>query len=314
MDSVEEIVAHLQAWEKKMMETAKRLREGETVPHTAIQAVPLEGSVAAVDSGFLAARFHGVDVVVVRGAAVNFTYHREKLETVMYHPSKNPPLYWEAQMGLDEGEALAFRQIVRLQKEITHATEILEAMQPGVLLLDGSLLPLPSDKPVQESALFVPYQKLMAMVAALFEKAKRQQCALIGGVKDTRARRWVATMDGFGNDSLFFHYYLEAGEKTEAVTYDETILGKQVKILYMKPSSEDLPLRIEFLDNTDEEKIAGTIFGLTAISPNHAYPAPLVEADLRAMVLPEEMERLEQRLHLRLPFLHTLRRNDRPFR
>ena len=88
-------------------------------------------------------------------------------------------------------------------------------------------------------------------------------------------------------------------------------LGKKIKVTYMKPAREDLPLRVEILG--DVERASSIVYSLSAISERFAYPAILVEADMCAALDATEIESVEFSLS-RLAGLKPLRRHFRPFR
>jgi hypothetical protein len=98
----------------------------------------------------------------------------------------------------------------------------------------------------------------------------------------------------------------------KAPNRDVASLGEHINVFYLKPSRNDLPLRIEVMDS-DVGQAASLICSLSAISDNFAYPAILVEADMCAALDPGELESVEATL-LSLSGMRPLRRNSRPFR
>ncbi|MEM4272564.1 MAG: hypothetical protein QXH30_03150, partial [Candidatus Bilamarchaeaceae archaeon] len=86
--------------------------------------------------------------------------------------------------------------------------------------------------------------------------------------------------------------------------------------LYSKPVRGDRPIRIEFLNGQRPfGEVAEFISALSSINRSYAYPAILIDADLRAALYPEELERAVKSLSLFAgPSLLNLRRNSRPFR
>ncbi|MCX6769518.1 MAG: hypothetical protein NT051_02440 [Candidatus Micrarchaeota archaeon] len=123
---------------------------------------------------------------------------------------------------------------------------------------------------------------------------------------------------------------LEEGERTCAFTYSSAstkhpILGdlgswsEKILSFYLKPVQGDRPLRVEFLSGQKTfGEIASLIHSLSCIHKSYAYPAILIEADLRAALSPDDFERAYGSLFSRLgknsPSLMRLRRNTRPFR
>jgi hypothetical protein len=84
-------------------------------------------------------------------------------------------------------------------------------------------------------------------------------------------------------------------------------LEAEIYFFYMRPLGDDTPIRVEFLTK-EFDRVATIVQSLSKISRSYAYPAVLIEADLRAALNPIEMEKLDK-LNLR-----PLRRNSRPFR
>lgn len=276
-----------------------------------VEKKPLEASVCAVDGGLLYSRMHGLDISISRAVAVNFTYADGKPSVHEYHPSRAPQPSVEIMTSLDEHEANVFRSLVRLSQEIKCAAEAVEKFRPDLLLLDGSLLPLPSDIPAKSSQLRRMYDDLTGSYRKLYS----YDCLFCGVIKDSRARRLSPDC----SDSVLCDYLLGEGERTKEFPYFEKTppnnelgeLGARIAVTYIKPSENDIPLRTEVLG--DVEKAASYVMGLSAISSHFAYPAALIEADMCAALDPLEMESIERQLQSKAGIM-PLRRNSRPFR
>jgi hypothetical protein len=277
-------------------------------------------SVCAVDGGLLAERMHGADILLCRAVAVRFDYSGSAISGFAHHPGKNPAPVVEINGSLDESEALMFRSLVRLRQELSCALEAVRKWSPGALLLDGSLLPLPCDRPPRESVLRPLYGEVLGLHGALYSECGSRKCMLLGVVKDSRSRKLAESLGADCSDTLLCGYLLNGGERTRGMPYfsgkappaDLAALGSGVDVFYIKPSKNDLPLRIEAL-GTGTSRAASLILALSAISENFAYPAALVEADMRAALDPAEMEIIESML-ASLSGMRPLRRNSRPFR
>ena len=308
MDKIEHLAKKIRINNDYLQEKAKSMRN-IVVP---LQKSSSDISVCAVDGGLLAHRMHGVDIVISRSVGVNFVYENSKLKKHDHYPSKSPPTEVDIKTALDDHEANVFKSLVRLKSEISCANELLEKYNPDLLLIDGSLLPVPSDIPSRESELHPLYVDVMK----LYEKLFSADCLVCGVIKDSRARR---LSDLKCSDSVLCSYLLQQGERTKEVDYfDEkpmnkelAALGKRIKVTYMKPAKDDLPLRVEILG--DVEKASSIVYSLSAISERFAYPAILVEADMCAALDGTEIESIEFSLS-RLAGLRPLRRNFRPFR
>lgn len=286
---------------------------------TKMKKVPLNLSICAVDGGLLSQRMHGADIVVARAVGVNFIYDNSKLKSFSHYPQKSPETEVEIKNSLDEHESNVFRSIIRLHHELKCAIDTVEKFSPLLLLIDGSLLPLPSDRPSDVSPLHTVYLEVLSLFNKLQETCRAKQCTLCGVIKDSRSHR-LATNLGFScSDSLLCSFLLEEGERSSAMPYsdgnqnkDISKLAEKISVFYMKPSKNDLPLRIESLD-TDIDKLASIIYSLSAISDNFAYPAILIEADMCAALDGQEMETIEATL-FSISGMKPLRRNSRPFR
>ena len=278
-------------------------------------------SVCAVDGGLVAQRLHGADIVISRAVGVNFHYTDSKLKKFAYHPSKTPEPDLDLRNSLDEHEANVFRSLVRLKSELECAISSIEKFSPQVMLMDGSLLPLPSDRPEDDSELSRSYIDLLSTYSRLFSISKEKGCMLCGVVKDSRARKLSEELGFTCSDTLLCGYLLQEGERTKAMPYyqekkgvgkDLMALGEKISVFYLKSSDHDLPLRIEAYD-CDVDKAASIIRSLSSISENFAYPAILIEADMCAAMDPKEIEGIQSSL-LNLSGIKALRRNSRPFR
>jgi len=299
---------------------ARAARAADASLAVPVSRSPVTGSVCAVDGGLLAQRMHGADIVVVRAVGVNFIYQNSKLKTFSHHPSRSPQFEVELKNSLDEHGANAFRSLVRLRHELACAVSMIEKFSPDALFIDGSLLPVPSDRPADGSGLSTQYAEVLALYGKLVDSAKAKNCLLCGVIKDSRSRKLSERLGFSCSDSLLCNFLLDEGERTQAMPYfeanppskDLAALGKNISAFYLKPSKSDLPLRIELLGK-EVDKAASLVCSLSSISENFAYPAVLVEADMCAALDPREMEPIEGAL-LSLSGLRPLRRNSRPFR
>jgi|WetSurMetagenome_2_1015567.scaffolds.fasta_scaffold90016_2 hypothetical protein len=299
---------------------AKSARDADPSLVLGVRRAPVTISVCAVDGGLLAERMHGADIVVARAVAAHFAYEGSALKSFSYTPSKNPQPEIEIRNSLEEHEALIFRSLIRLKHELACALVALNARKPGLLLLDGSLLPLPGDRPQESSELRPLYDEVVSLYGKLYKDCAENKCMLCGVVKDSRSRKLSRELGASCSDTLLCGYLLDENERTREMGYfegkapnaDVAALGARIRVFYLRPSKNDLPLRIELLDSGVDEA-ASVICGLSAISENFAYPAVLIEADMRAALDPADLESIEESL-ARLSGLKPLRRNSRPFR
>jgi hypothetical protein len=220
--------------------------------------------------------------------------------------------------GLDENETRMFSSLFRLKNELGIALSAIERWKPDMLLFDGSLVPLPGDTPRKQSNCYPLYEE----VILLFQKLYLSDCLVAGVIKDAKSKRLVKILglDGM-SDSQLCLFLLKQGERTAAHKYsdEETPclrdIGKSASFYYIRPSEDDLPLRIEVPSESDAEKTAAVLLSLCSVSREYAYPAVLVEADMVAAFSQQEALLLkEDLLSLSRGSLLQLRRNNRPFR
>ena len=304
-----------------------------------INPVGVSGSFCAIDGGIVCEEFHGLDVAAFRSVCTCFTYENSKLVKTDYSPSQRPNLEISAHSALGQFEKMRFLSLVRLKSELECALNSLNKFSPDFLILDGSIAPLIDDKPPSDSELVSHYDGLISIYKNLYSSCGEKNCSLLGITKDSRGRRFsdiLCTADpscssvlSTCHDTVFLDHLLQKGERTSAFRYsgspqknpvfkDLGDYSQRILTFYLKPVENDRPLRVEFLSNHHSfSQIADSISSLSAINPNYAYPAVLIEADLRAALEPNEVEQQMQSLATKIggknPIV-KLRRNSRPFR
>lgn len=334
----------------KMVETlrkniAEKMRSNKMTINGDELIMPVEkdnfsGKIAAIDGGLLAKELHGCDLVLTRAVAAIFDYENNKLVKHGYHPNSSPmPKVEGLANGLDLIDFNWHQNIARMKSEIGVAIETIEKFELDILALDGSIIPQMQDRPTESSVIKKEYNELLEMYKKLYKISDEKGCTLLSIVKDCRAKRVVEELKeicantdekkvlDMSNDTLFLQFLLKKGERTCCFPYakkwtENNILkelqpwGQQIYIFYMQCAEMDRPMRIEMIGKNADE-IAPKIYALSAINNKYAYPAVLIEADLRAALLPKEMERAYRSLFGRLgnvPSLMNLKRNTRPFR
>ncbi|MCX8198021.1 MAG: DNA double-strand break repair nuclease NurA [Candidatus Micrarchaeota archaeon] len=298
----------------------------------------ISGKIAAVDGGIAGEELHGFDLLLMRSVGVVFEYGKSRIISHSYFPSSRPPIEYDMRSGLDSHEVIWHKSLFRLKGELGCAASLIEKHSPAALLLDGSIAPLLSDKPSEESEMRQLYQEVLHSYTRLYQTAWSRQCLLLGIIKDSRSKRFMEllskSLDGeeglrHTTDTSFLFFLLEAGERTCAFTYSSSPSSHQIlkdlggwseKILsfYLKPVEEDRPLRVEFLAGQKAfGEVASLVHSLSCMHKAYAYPAALIEADLRAALREEEADGAYAKLFFRLgkrASLYRLRRNSRPFR
>lgn len=318
-DKIDSVARRIRSAYEHLEARAGALRDTDPSLFARVDKAPLSISVCAVDGGLLSSRMHGADIAVARAVGVNFVYAGSKLASFSHHPQKSPEPELELRDSLDEHESLSFRSLVRLRSELRCAIQCVGKHRPGALLMDGSLLPLPNDRPPQGSELAPLFDEVLALYLSLQKACRDGSCMLCGVIKDSRSRKLSQDLGFSCSDGILCGFLLEAGERTKAMPYyeekpkgDMAEIAKGITVFYLKPSQNDLPLRIE-IAGTDADRAASLILGLCAVSENYAYPAILVEADMCAALDGREIESIESSL-ISLSGMRPLRRNARPFR
>lgn len=304
-----------------------------------VEAAKPNSVFAAVDGGLGDREFHGVDLVIGRAVACAFGYENGKLSSHHYLPNKRPRPDVAARTGLDAHELTWFKSLFRLRQELSCAIAAIEKWKPAYLMLDGSVAPLVSDKPSEDSELNPMYLEVVELYRKLYSTAASSKCTLVGITKDSRGRRFVEMLSknigdeknliAHASDTAFLDVLLKGGERTFAFGYSRhpstnpvlKDLGEwasKIVTFYLKPIDGDRPLRVEFLSTgTTFSEVASAIAGLSVSHPHYAYPAILIEADLCAALEANEVERVVRDLNARIGGkrpLMPLRRDSRPFR
>lgn len=278
------------------------------------------GTICAVDGGLAISSSHEIDIVIARAVGVSFDYSDSNLKAYKYFPSPSPEPEVGIKIAMDESSARVYGSLFRLRQELETAIKSVSHFSPNILLLDGSLAIHPADKPSSENEeVFGFYEDVVSKYRELYEICEKSNCLVAGVSKDSRAKRFSGLVNEIWPDQLFLDRVLKEAERTVALRYygndapAPKALGKwaeKIKLFYLKCVSEDYPLRVEFItENCD--LVANTILSLAAINRTYAYPAVLIEADLRAMLDQKEVEWITDTFLTRTK---PLRSKARPFR
>lgn len=303
-------------------------------------------TVVGIDGGLSQHAYHGLDMILTRAVAVICCYKEGKLAAVEYFPSAivTPRLTVIADPYSDD-EFVVSTGLERQRTEIELATEVFRRFGPDLLLLDGSVIPHGSDRPGRDSAAQTRYESVLASFRDLYQAAGG---SLAGCVEDSRGRRFCEIvaerilpkiksgrvpelqkiLAGTRDTNLLYHV-LEVGERTcvfrfskgpHPITED---LGctPHIYSFYVKTAEYDRPLRIDFYCGSDKneviataDRIASMVLPLCCHSA-YGFPAPLIEADMRAKLAEHDITDLHAQLVDRVgitPSLLRLRRESRP--
>ena len=325
----------------------KKLLESSFIQPIKRQSI-LGANVVGVDGGLLQKSLAGLDIIMTRGVATIF-YHKKDKVVAKYFPSENPlpELYMNTSLANKEDvEKLATYK--RLTNEYEVAIHSLRKYKPDLLLLDGSIAPLESDKP-PSITLQKTYHSVILLAQQLYQESKDLQIPIVGVVKDSRSKVFITVLslflpvllrNGYGiellntdyrgilrssTDTLFLNSLLEKNERSAFIR--ETLdLGLHNSfhvtrdLTYIKPSTFDLPLRLEFLAGEGfewqkKEQLIGLITSLCGENEDYALPNVLIEADARARLPQTELESLTKELLIRsgLGSTSLKRRSRTPF-
>ncbi len=318
--------------------------------HTLTMPVTASGGpdakIVAIDGGILGEELHSLDLFVARSCGVLFEYKGGAIVSHAYHPEKFPELEYHALHSLETHEFNWHKNLIRLNSELQCAIDSFKRFSPDALFLDGSIVPQVGDKPSRDSAAYAEYEKALEKMRALYSIVDSSGAALLGIIKDSRGKHFIELLQksvpelsefshalGKTNDTTFLHSLLAPGERTPAFKYsseqgEKLVLrdlgdwSKKIASFYIKPVEFDRPLRVDFLlpKSGEAAKIgnyASLVQSLSMENKFYAYPAILIEADLRAALGGKEIEIAYRALSDELgmqPELFKLRRNSRPFR
>jgi len=306
-----------------------------------VQEIELNGRISGVDSGFVGKNFLSLDLVLIRGKAAIFDYKDGKLEKAHYLPDYfSFPEAVLSHQSLQKEDISTNMSLQRLKKEIDLAEQSIKEFNPEYCFLDGSIVPQHADKPRQDSQMQSFYKQTVKHFESLFETAIENNCTVIGCVEDSRGTRFKDLVEslvgekGFSDcfDTVLLDQLLKVGERTFAFPYAKKVsehpvlkdfskkYSEKIHAFYLKPCILDRPLRAEFLlpknhSKKDIDRIASVIFAQSSNHREYAYPAVLIEADLRARLRGDEIKIICDKIFDRLGSSTKieLRRNKRPF-
>jgi len=349
-DNTSEVITRIRALESGLSAAASSLRKfqaanakdaflGEQPKVPCPPNAGFTGAIAAIDGGIVSETYQSCELVLFRAVCTAFGYENGKVSRKANHPSGLDGFETALLDSFDESDTMQRDSIIRLRSEIARARESIKLFSPSMVFLDGSIFPNPQDRPPKDSAAFDGFERLLAEYRFLFAECSAAGVALVGVVKDSKSRNYLDALrksEAFSdfysehakflsstNDSAFLSMALEENERSGLVKIERQDLGRDLcrttcATTYVKASKYDRPLRLEFSDYTNADAASKTICGLCKGNSRYAYPAILIEADLRAAMDPKELEVAYARLCAKVGpdavSLRRLRRNERPFR
>ena len=251
-----------------------------------VEPLSLNGlRIIGVDGGLINKSFTSIDLILLRGVACIFNYQGDK-PLVEYVMSQFPiPEIKTNFTPLSRAESEIYGSLERMQCELNVALKSMKKSKPDLLLLDGSIIPLPSDKPSPSSKLYKNYENVIKKYEELYDYCLDNQVLLAGCIKDTRSRRFMnifikllphlieeypelrsilkldfrSILDNI-RDTDFLYRIMKKGERTAILTFTESpnshLILKDIdkkfhekfQTFYLKSVNGDLPIRVEFLN------------------------------------------------------------------
>ncbi|MFW9792862.1 MAG: DNA double-strand break repair nuclease NurA [Candidatus Thorarchaeota archaeon] len=310
---------------------------------TKITATTLPGlRIVGVDGGLVRKRFRSMDLVLTRGIAVIFHFGPEEGPAVDFYPDAFPePKIIPLMLTLSSVELEQLASLERIAAELRVTLSVLDEFRPYLILLDGSLFYHPRDRPQSGSIVYEKFQEVLALYKQLYNKARKKQTILMGVVKDSRSTRLATTMgeilphiirkpeifemmqgvdyrwllkisrdcdllDTFleeGERSFVFRYSSELQLNTNSASEDLSRWASSIWVTYLKTARDDLPLRIEYLSDDEDDldvtkidKALSSLLPLSSQHPEYGIPTPILEADARAKITANETRLIIDRL------------------
>ncbi len=299
----------------------------------------LDGLFCGVDGSILSQEFMTADIMVYMACASLIEYAHGTKKSFFTYPAYFQQPKFLVREGLEVNEVSWLRSICRLTAEYSLAREIVENYDLRLLLIDGSIIPLAVDRPPDDSSVYENYRLMLKEVVSFFKTARKKGVLVCGLAKDTRGKRIIDTLrrsygnnvDVFGNDVSILNEIMTAKSRTSVMYYESSSkrsdarqkrnvilkdleaagLAEEIYVYYQRVSKKDKPIRVETI-NRHVEELAGYLQSLCEINDKYTYPAILIDADLRAKLEPEDLERISRLLSIE--FLQFTRRTNRPFR
>jgi hypothetical protein len=302
--------------------------------------------VIGVDGGLVKKNLHGFDCILTRSAGVCFHYKKGVIKDVKYWPSKMPAPVPEMKEMLSELDFIYFSSLMRVRSELKTAIKCTELFKPNVLLLDGSIVPHYSTKPSKSSESYELYAEVVELCKKLFHLSEKTGTILAGVIEDSRSSNFCklikdSILSGIKSepaaeigklldrtrDTALLYLVLEKGEQTVVFPYakdsEQHIVLKgfgkvsnKLHSFYLKTSSFDRPVKVDFLGKNNVEKLSSVLVSISGHNPHYGIPAPLIEADHVAKLSEEDMDRFYSSVCSyvgNLPGVMKLRREQRPF-
>lgn len=302
-----------------------------------------DAKIIGVDGGLVRQAYHAVDLILTRSVGVAFIFKNGKLDKVDYYPNAFPsPQLTVITDSHSLQDLMLTASLERQQSEVKMLTEMGD-LGGDLVLADGSIVPHPMDRPKNSSPLFRRYERLLELYRGLYStkmllagvnedsRSKRVTDILsesiLAQIKDARVEQLSAILKSTRDSNLLFHV-LKEGERSFVFRYSEESqiikdlgdVAKNVYSFYMKTTSFDRPIRVDFYSEkdpvNDADKIASLLFPISSHNQEYGFPTVLVEADSKARLREEELDVVHSYIVDKvgsISALYKLRRDSRPF-
>jgi len=245
--------------------------------------------IAGVDGGLIKKRYQSLDLIMKRAVGVVFSFQAEEGPEVDFYPSPFPnPVVKPIITTLPSNELDQIASLERLLSELRTTIGIIDEYHTDIILLDGSLLFHPHDRPSKETLANEKFQEVIALYKQIYNKVSKGKTILVGVVKDSRSRKFTSMLGevlphilrkqqnfekmkdidyrwllNILRDCDILGSFLEAGErscifrhspKSNNLTVEKSLSQwtSSIMVTYLKTVSNDLPVRFEILSRPDE--------------------------------------------------------------
>ncbi|NWF94668.1 MAG: DNA double-strand break repair nuclease NurA [Candidatus Thorarchaeota archaeon] len=272
-----------------------------------VQPTSLSGlRIAGIDGGLVRRDFGGMELILTRGVAVILQFQPQNGPDVEFFPDPFPePRVQAVRQPLSSTEMDQLASLQRLEAELGVTLAVLDEFDADIILVDGSLMYHPRDRPPSASPVNEKFQEVMALYRQLYHRSKKKKATLVGVVKDSRSSRVVSMlgdilphmlrepsmfelMQGvdyrwllrFSRDCDILNTFLEEGERTFIFNYsaeftqtsnslDDDLLAwaSDIWVTYLKTARDDLPIRVEVLATQGDTCTERVDRALSAILP-----------------------------------------------
>ncbi len=346
---IKEIAQKIAEMERMRKGISEELREASPelgLFHRVGQSDLQDTKVVGIDGGMAKKSLHGMDCILVRSVGVCFQYSGGRIESVEYYPSKLPPLHAEVTDAMSDIDWTYYTSVVRQRSEVATAISCIKKFRPGLLLMDGSIVPHHSDRPSRLSPAYQAYKSMIAEFHSLYDACIESGVMLAGIIEDSRGVRFceiargrmqdngseghAAELLSRSRDTNLLFWALKKGERTLSFPYCEDpkehlVLrdfdekySMRMSSFYLKTAQWDRPIRVDYLKDREgiEDSIASILLSISGHHSSYGLPAPIIEADNVAKLSESEMENFYFQILAftgNLPSIMRLRRETRPF-